>query len=80
MTCFNDKQPTPRVVRVLAASEREAEKYGHTHIGTEHLLLGLLAEPDGIAGQVLMKLGVAQAAAAGIRQTIESEGYNRPSI
>jgi len=45
------------VLRVFEATEREAERYGHQHIGTEHLLLGLLAEPDGIAARVLVELG-----------------------
>lgn len=73
------KKPTPRVLRVLEATEREAERYGHEYIGTEHLLLGLLAEPDGIAGRVLVELGVADDAVARVREIIASEGYNTPS-
>jgi len=42
MTYFEDKQPTPRVLRVLKETEREAHRQGHSYIGTQHLLLGLL--------------------------------------
>lgn len=73
------KDPTPRVLRVFEATEREAERYGHEYIGTEHLLLGLLAEPSGIAGRVLIELGVADDAAARVREIIASKGYNTPS-
>lgn len=44
--------------RVLEHSLEEASQFGHNYIGTEHLLLGLIRETDGIAGQVLQKLGV----------------------
>ena len=47
-----------------------------TSIGTEHLLLGLLAEPDGIAARVLIELGDA---AAGVREIIASDGDNGSS-
>jgi ATP-dependent Clp protease ATP-binding subunit ClpC len=45
--------PTPRVQRTLARAEEMARTRGHTYLGTEHLLLALLDDPDGIAGQVL---------------------------
>lgn len=73
------KEPTPRVLRVFEATEREAERYGHEYIGTEHLLLGLLAEPDGIAARALFDLGVAENAAARVREIIASDGYNGSS-
>ena len=73
------KEPTPRVLRVFEATEREAERYGHEYIGTEHLLLGVLAEPDGIAARVLIELGVADDAAARVREIIASEPYNGSS-
>lgn len=79
MTYFADKRPTPRVLRVLEETEREADKQGHSYIGTEHLLLGLLAEPDGIAGRVLTELGVAKDAADRLREIMASAGYNTPS-
>jgi ATP-dependent Clp protease ATP-binding subunit ClpC len=48
---------TPRAKKVLELSLRESEQLGHDHIGTEHILLGLLREGDGVAAQVLVKLG-----------------------
>jgi len=49
---------TPRAKRVLELALEEARSLGHHYIGTEHLLLGLLREQDGIAAQVLMNLGL----------------------
>jgi len=49
---------TQRARRVLALAQEEAERLNHTYIGTEHLLLGLVKEENGIAGQVLRRLGV----------------------
>ena len=49
---------TPRVMRVLSLAATEAKSLNHTYVGTEHILLGLLAEGDGVAGRVLTKLGV----------------------
>jgi hypothetical protein len=48
---------TPRAKRVLELSLREAHQLGHTYIGTEHILLGLIREGEGVAAQVLVKLG-----------------------
>ena len=48
---------TPGAKKVLELSLREALQLGHEHIGTEHILLGLLREGEGIAAQVLIKLG-----------------------
>jgi ATP-dependent Clp protease ATP-binding subunit ClpA len=47
----------PRAKKVLELSLREATQLGHNYIGTEHLLLGLLREGEGVAAQVLVKLG-----------------------
>src|SRR5258706_14109824 len=44
---------TPRAKRVLELSLREANQLGHDYIGTEHLLLGLIREGEGVAAQVL---------------------------
>ena len=70
---------TPRAREVLHAAAREAEDRGHGYIGTEHLLLGLLAERDGIAAQVLVGLGVTDAIRDRLRDIMESEGYSRGS-
>jgi prophage maintenance system killer protein len=48
---------TPRAKKVIELSLREAMQLGHTYIGTEHLLLGLIREGEGVAAQVLVKLG-----------------------
>ena len=48
---------TPRARKVLEYSLREALQLGHNYIGTEHMLLGLLREGEGVAAQVLIKLG-----------------------
>ena len=67
---------TPRAKRVFELSLREALQLGHNYIGTEHLLLGLLKEGEGVAAQVLTKQG---AVLAQVRQTVIQmlSGYQR---
>ncbi len=48
---------TPRAKKVLELSLREAKQLGHNYIGTEHILLGLIREGEGVAAQVLVELG-----------------------
>jgi hypothetical protein len=48
---------TPRAKKVLELSLRESQQLGHEYIGTEHILLGLIREGEGVAAQVLVKLG-----------------------
>ena len=48
---------TPRAKKVLELSLREALQMNHSYIGTEHILLGLIREGEGIAAQVLIRLG-----------------------
>ena len=48
---------TPRAKKVLELSLREALQLGHSYIGTEHILLGLIREGEGVAAQVLLNLG-----------------------
>lgn len=58
------KQPTqtihytPRAKKVVELSQDEARKLGHTYVGTEHILLGLIREGEGVAARVLNNLGV----------------------
>jgi ornithine carbamoyltransferase len=52
-----DMQLTPRAKRVIDLAYDEARQLNNNYIGTEHLLLGLLREAEGLAGRVLMKLG-----------------------
>ncbi len=49
---------TPRVKKVLARAARQVKAMRHEYVGTEHFLLGLLEESDGIAGRVLTKMGI----------------------
>jgi ATP-dependent Clp protease ATP-binding subunit ClpA len=60
---------TARAKKVLTLAQEEAERAHHSYIGTEHLLLGLMREGDGLAAQVLKSLGVE---IAPVRQAIES--------
>jgi hypothetical protein len=54
---FGSIQLSPRACRVLELSRREALRLGHDYIGSEHILLGLIAEEEGAAPQVLVRLG-----------------------
>ena len=67
---------TPRAKRVFELSLREALQLGHNYIGTEHLLLGLLKEGEGVAAQVLTKRG---ADLSQVRQNVIQllSGYQR---
>jgi ATP-dependent Clp protease ATP-binding subunit ClpC len=58
---------TPRAKKVIELARREASDLGHNYVGTEHLLLGLVREGEGVAAQVLVKLG---ADLAGVRQQV----------
>ncbi|MDB4630750.1 NDP-hexose 4-ketoreductase, partial [bacterium] len=49
---------TPRVKKVLALANKEAQQLSHSYVGTEHILLGLLREGEGMAARVLERLNV----------------------
>jgi ATP-dependent Clp protease ATP-binding subunit ClpC len=66
---------TPRAKKVLELSLREALQLGHNYIGTEHILLGLIHEGEGIAAQVLVKLG---ADLGRVRQQVLQQLYGGP--
>ena len=57
-TAPNDITLSPRTKKVIELATDEARKLGHSHVGTEHLLLGLVREGEGIASGVLESLGV----------------------
>ena len=59
---------TPRAKTVLEISFRESLNLGHNHVGTEHLLLGLIGESEGVAAQVLVRLGAELTA---VRQEVD---------
>ncbi len=69
---------TPRAKKVLELSLREALQLGHNYIGTEHILLGLIREGEGVAAEVLVKLG---ADLSRVRQQVIQllSGYSGPS-
>jgi ATP-dependent Clp protease ATP-binding subunit ClpA len=58
---------TPRAKKVLELSFRESRQLGHNYIGTEHILLGLIHEGEGVAAEVLQKLG---ASLTSVRQAV----------
>ena len=66
---------TPRAKRTLLVAERIARDHGHAYIGTEHVMLAMLADPDGIGGGTIHRLGSAEAARAEIERVLESDGY-----
>jgi ATP-dependent Clp protease ATP-binding subunit ClpC len=59
---------SPSARKVLSLSQEEAQRFNHNYIGTEHLLLGLVREGDGVAAKVLNNLGVSLERA---RQAVE---------
>jgi hypothetical protein len=61
---------TPRAKKVLELSLREALAVGHNYIGTEHILLGLVRENDGVAARIMLELG---ADAQRVRETVLAE-------
>src|ERR1700724_2742397 len=58
MVTMGKMPQTPRAKKVIEYSIEEARNLGHNYVGTEHLLLGLLREQEGVAAQVLMNLGL----------------------
>ncbi len=56
--CSGNLPYTPRVKKVLAFAAEEARALNHSYVGTEHILLGLLREGDGVAARLLKELGV----------------------
>jgi ATP-dependent Clp protease ATP-binding subunit ClpC len=72
---------TPRAKKVLELSLREALQLGHNYIGTEHILLGLIREGEGVAAQVLVRLGADLNRVRGevIRLAQGAKGSDRPT-
>jgi len=71
--------PTSRVKKVIEISFEEAKRMGHNYVGTEHLLLGLLIEGEGVAAHVLIDLGVTEAGARAEIQRLLHEGAVEPT-
>jgi ATP-dependent Clp protease ATP-binding subunit ClpC len=72
---------TPRAKQVLRLSLTEALRFGHNYIGTEHLLLALIQERDGVAGQVLAAAGadLGRARAEVVRLLAEYQRRQEPA-
>lgn len=66
---------SPGAKRVLALSYRQAQYFGHTYVGTEHLLIGLVAEEEGLASKVLVRFGLT---VENIRKAIENLLWGEP--
>ncbi len=66
---------SPEVKRVLALSYRQAQYFGHNYVGTEHLLIGLVAEEEGLAAKVLIRFGLT---VDNIRKAIEGLLWGEP--
>jgi ATP-dependent Clp protease ATP-binding subunit ClpC len=67
---------TPRAKKVLELSLRESLQLGHDYIGSEHILLGLIREGDGLAAQILVRLG---ADLAGVREQVLRQLADQPA-
>jgi hypothetical protein len=70
---------TPRARQVLERAAAAAERLGHHWVGTEHLLQGLLEEPDGVAYQVLQTLGMAAGQVVTQREPAPAQEATRPT-
>jgi len=66
---------TPRMESTLRRASEIAAARGHLYLGTEHVLLALLDDPDGIGGGVLHRLQVAEKAQAELERILASSGY-----
>jgi hypothetical protein len=69
---------TPRARRLWLGAATIAREFGHSFVGTEHLLLAMVREADGIAGKVLGELGGRQQFDARLTELLKSETYNGP--
>jgi ATP-dependent Clp protease ATP-binding subunit ClpA len=76
---MTDRTPplTPRMQRTLERAGDFARARHHDYLGTEHMLLAILEDPEGIAGGVIHRLGFAMAIHDEVVRLIESDGYAR---
>src|SRR5690348_15470044 len=70
---------TGRARHVVVLAQEEARRLGHNYIGTEHILLGLFGEPDGVAGRVLVGFGMSLESTRSEVTAIVSAGTRAPS-
>jgi ATP-dependent Clp protease ATP-binding subunit ClpC len=69
---------TPRMKHTMSHAGELARARGHDYLGTEHLILALIEDSDGIAGLVMKRLGCAAAVRDEVIRIIESDSYSRP--
>ena len=67
---------TPRMKHTMARAHELAAERGHDYLGTEHMLLALIDDPEGIAGGVMHRLGYADRIRDEVVRIIESVGYS----
>jgi ATP-dependent Clp protease ATP-binding subunit ClpC len=67
---------TPRMKRTMLRAGEMARARGHAYLGTEHLILALLDDPNGIAGGVMHRLECAAAVRDEVIRIIEGDGYS----
>ncbi|HLN68019.1 MAG TPA: Clp protease N-terminal domain-containing protein, partial [Streptosporangiaceae bacterium] len=70
---------TDRARRVMVLAQEEARMLGHNHIGTEHILLGLIREGDGVAARALEAMGISLEAVRQHVGEITGQGQQAPS-
>lgn len=70
---------TPRMKRTMARARELARERGHDDLGTEHVLLALIDDPNGIAGGAMHRLGYADRLRDEVIGIIESVGYAKPA-
>lgn len=71
----NTLELTPRMDHTLTRAGQLARGRGHDYLGTEHMILALLDDPDGIAGGAIHRLGYASAIRDEIVRIMNSDGY-----
>lgn len=70
---------TPRMEAILASADEHARRYGHARLGTEHLLLALADDPEGIAGRVLEEVASRQRIRERVDAVVTSPQYHTRS-
>ena len=75
---MSENKFTPRAEEVLRLSQEAAEDLGHGYVGSEHLLLGLIREEEGIAHRVLSEFGVTDEMVCSVLQRSAQSGPDAP--